>query len=104
MDEELTVTSERVDDIPLLLAQLDRMGLAPLLDAHFPVHGNRTGLSLGYVTAIWRAHILSQSDHRLSHVQLWAQQRLQTLGECTGQSGEHKKVGGYGNSEPFVRW
>jgi hypothetical protein len=29
MAETLTIRSERVDDIPVLLAQLDRMGVQP---------------------------------------------------------------------------
>jgi hypothetical protein len=40
MTEKLTIMSERVDDIPLLLAQLERMGVRSLLDEHFPTHGN----------------------------------------------------------------
>ena len=40
MTEPLTLTTERIDDIPLLLAHLERMGLQPLLDEHFPTHGN----------------------------------------------------------------
>ena len=47
MAETLTIVSERVDGIPVLLAQLNRMGLQPLLDEHFPTHGNWVGLSLG---------------------------------------------------------
>src|SRR4029453_13272982 len=85
MAEPLKIVSERVDDIPLLLAQLDRMGLQPLLDEHFPTHGNWGGLSLGWVRVLWLTHILSEGDHRLNHVAPWAKQRLQTLRECTGQ-------------------
>jgi len=43
MAEKLTLISERVDDVPLLLAQLERMGIPPLLDTHFPTHGNGGG-------------------------------------------------------------
>src|SRR5919198_1654924 len=86
MAEKLTIRSERVDDIPLLLAQLGRMGVQPLLDEHFSTHGNWVGLSLGWVTVIWLAHILSQADHRLNHVEPWAEQRHHTLRGCTGQS------------------
>jgi transposase len=85
MSETLTILSERVDDIPLLLAQLDRMGVQPLLDEHFPTHGNWVGVSLGWVTVLWLTHILSEADHRLNHVQPWAKQRLQTLRGATGQ-------------------
>ena len=85
MTETLTIRSERVDDMPLLLAQLDRMGVQPLLDEHFATHGNWVGLSLGWVTVLWLTHILSEADHRLNHVEPWAEQRLHTLHASTGQ-------------------
>lgn len=85
MAEILTVINERVDDIPLLLAHLERMGVPELLDEHFPTHGNWQGLSLGRVAGVWLAYILSQGDHRLNHVQPWAEKRLNTLSQCTGQ-------------------
>ena len=85
MTETLAVSSERVDDIPLLLAQLEHMGVLALLDEHFPTHGNWQGLSLGWVAMIWLTHILSEGDHRLSHVQTWADQRLETLSRSTGK-------------------
>jgi transposase len=86
MTERLTLTTERVDDIPLLLAQLERMGLQALLDEHFATHGNWVGLSLGWVSVLWLTHILSEADHRLNHVRPWAEQRLHTLRAGTGQS------------------
>jgi transposase len=85
MAETLKITTERVDDLPLLLAQLERMGVRPLLDEHFPTHGNWVGLSLGWVTVIWLTHILSEANHRLNHVEPWAEPRLHTLRSCTGQ-------------------
>jgi transposase len=85
MAETLNITTERVDDIPFLLAQLDRMGVQPLLDMHFPTHGNWVGLSLGWVTVIWLTDILSEADHRLNHVQPWAKLRLHTLRGATSQ-------------------
>ena len=88
MNEALRITTERVDDIPLLLAHMQRMGLARLLDAHFPTHGNRQGLSLGMVTTIWLTHILSQADHRMNRVQPWAERRLETLRACSDGSPE----------------
>lgn len=79
MSEQPTIHTERVDDVPLLLAQLERMGVPALLDAHFPAHGNRQGLSLGWVCAVWLAHILSRADHRLNQVRAWADQLQATL-------------------------
>ncbi len=83
MNEPLTIGTERVDDIPLLLAQMQRMGLAGLLDKHFPTHGNREGVSLGEVTTIWLTHVLSEADHRMNQVQPWAERRLETLRGCS---------------------
>src|SRR5262249_13059487 len=53
-----------------------------LLDAHFPVHGNRQGLSLGWVSTLWLAHILSRADHRLNQVRPWAETLHDTLHAC----------------------
>ena len=48
MDTPISLTrTERVDDIPLLLAQMEKMNIAALLDKHFPMHGNWQGLGLG---------------------------------------------------------
>lgn len=80
-----TLKTERVDDIPLLLAQLERMGVQELLDKYFPTHGNWQGISLGNVAITWLTHILSQADHCLSHVQVWAEHRLESLGILLGQ-------------------
>lgn len=85
MEEGLAVTSERVDDVPVLLAQWERMGLAGLLDAHFPTHGGWAGLSLGGTAAVWLTHVLSQADHRLCQVQPWVERRLGTLRACLRQ-------------------
>lgn len=75
---------ERVDDIPLLLAEMQRLGLGELLDEHFPTHGNWDGLSLGQVTLLWLTHVLSQADHCLNHVQPWAQSLWRTLAAGLG--------------------
>ena len=83
MNEALTIKTERVDDIPLLFAQIQRMGLVELLDRHFPRHGNREGLSLGWVTALWLTHVHAPADHRINRVQSWAEQRLETLRGCS---------------------
>lgn len=79
------IVAERVDDIPVLLMHLQQMGVAELLDEHFPTHGNWQGLSLGWTATIWLVHILSRADHRLNRVQDWVAQHELTLGACSGQ-------------------
>src|SRR3989440_2414335 len=85
MDEMQPLTIERIDDVPILLAQLERMQVANLLDRHFPTHGNWQGLSLGTVSVVWLSHILSEGDHWLNHVEPWASGHLTCLQACLGQ-------------------
>jgi hypothetical protein len=80
------IITERVDDMPLLIEQMQRMSLPTLLDTHFPTYGNWTGLSLGWVSTIWLSSIVSRGDHRMVHVEPWVSQRLSTLGATTGQT------------------
>jgi len=84
MTKELTVTTEAVDDIPILVATAERMGVAGLLDEHFAVDSKWQGLSLGKMLEGWLSHILSESDHRLNQVEGWAEARLETLQGCLG--------------------
>lgn len=77
---------ERVDDIPLLISELEKSKLSELLNKFFPTHGNWQGLDGGKVTVVFLTYILSCSDHRLSHVEPWALERLETLRYCTGNS------------------
>lgn len=46
--------TERVDDIPLLIAQMEKMQIADLMDKHFPVHG--TPLRWWGKTVEWDEH------------------------------------------------
>ena len=58
------ISNERVDDIPLLLSQMQKVGLSELVDEHFKTHGNWKGLSLGKVVMGWlsqRARICART-------------------------------------------
>jgi len=85
MADNLIVATERVDDIPVLLAQAKKIRVANLLDRHFEPHGTWRGTSFGWTTAVWLTHILSEGDHRLNQVESWAEERLHTLEISTGQ-------------------
>jgi transposase len=82
MKETVTIETERVDDIPLLLAHMQHRNLAGLLDKHIPAHGNRKGSSVGTVTLIWLSHILSEANHRMNHVQEWSERRKGIIRHC----------------------
>jgi transposase len=81
-----TLRIERLDDIPLLLAQLQRMQLARLLDQHYPTDPHWAGqLTFGEVAAVWLAQLVSTGDHRLCQLEGWAEQRLDMLSACLGK-------------------
>jgi transposase len=77
---------ERIDDLPLLLAQLRRMQVIDVLDQHYPTHGNWAGsLTFGEVAAVWLAYIVSTGDHRLNQLQDWAAGHVEMLAACLGK-------------------
>ncbi|MGZ3488151.1 MAG: IS1634 family transposase [Isosphaeraceae bacterium] len=86
MDNSLQLTHERVDDVPLLLGFLIKLGLPQILDRHLPAHPLHQGLSNGWLIAVGITYILSQADHRKCHVRDWATGLHHTLESVTGQS------------------
>jgi transposase len=86
MADNLNVTTEQVDDIPVLMAQGKKIGVPEILDRHFWSHGNWQGTSFGWTTMVWLGHILSKGDHRLNKVEAWAEKRVHTLEISTGQA------------------
>ena len=85
MTTDLSIITERIDDFPLLLGAMQRVGLPAILDRHLARHGHHRGLSWGWIATIWLAHILSQSDHRKQPVQAWVRQAGETIRRITGQ-------------------
>jgi len=85
MSRELTVTAERIDDFPLLLSVMLRLGLPGIFDRHHGRHGLHQGLSWGWIATIWLAHILTESNHRKQPVQAWVQQARETILRISGQ-------------------
>jgi transposase len=85
MDATLELTHERVDDVPLLLGFLIQLRFPETLDRHLPPHPLHQGLSNGWLITIWIAYILSQADHRKSHVQEWVDRLEHTIETLIGQ-------------------
>jgi transposase len=79
-----TTNSESVDDIPLLVAHLQRMGVQRLIDAHVPAMPGST--SFGWVAVLWLAHMLSQSGRFPRHLRAWVAAHPELLHWLTNQS------------------
>lgn len=86
MESTLQLTHERVDDVPLLLGFLIQLRFPQILDQNLKPHPHHQGLSQGWLITIWIAYILSQADHRKSHVRAWANTLHHTLEAVTGQT------------------
>jgi transposase len=80
------VQVERLDDIPVIFAHLQKMHIQAVIDAVIETHGNWEGLSPGWVITIWLVHILSEHNHNMDRVQEWVAKRLQILRALTGQA------------------
>jgi transposase len=79
MDANLQLTHERVDDVPLLLGFLMKLQIPQIIDCQYPPHPLHEGLSNGWLVTVWLAYILSQADHRKSHVQEWVESLQHTI-------------------------
>jgi transposase len=82
---ELTITSERIDDVPLLMHWLLQMHIDQIIDAVLgPPHGNRQGLSYGQLAIVFIAYILTACNHFLSPVRDWVLARRKCLSQALG--------------------
>jgi len=80
----MNITTERIDDFPLLLEVMQRLGLPAIIDNHLRRHGLHQGLSWGWIATIWLAHILCQSNPCKQPVQSWVRQAQETIERITG--------------------
>jgi transposase len=82
----MRVKAERIDDIPVLLAAMSKMGLQQIIDRHIPVQRHQRELSWGWTVVIWLAYIVSEGDHRKVAVQDYIRDLQQAFREMTGQT------------------
>src|SRR6267143_7114464 len=61
---DLVMSTERVDDVALLIGQMVKMGLPEVLDRHIPRHWTQRGISWGWTAVMWLAYIVTEGDHR----------------------------------------
>ncbi len=83
--ETVEITTERIDDIPLLMVQQQKMGIQEVVDRVIQPHGNWQGLSVGWMVSIWLSYILSESDHRMVVLEEWVADRERMLSELSGK-------------------
>lgn len=65
---KITVTVERMDDLPVLVGRMKQMQVEALIDQIVPTHHLWEGISKGKLAVGWLAHIMTSGDHRKVHV------------------------------------
>ena len=89
----MEISSERIDDIPLIAEMLKRMEVSNSIDQQLKKpHGNHQGLSYGQLSVLLLIYIISQSDHRLCSAEKWVNTHRLTLELVTGWSIGEKDV------------
>jgi transposase len=84
MENQLTVITERIDDVVLLLNVMMQIGLPELLNRQLSRHWKQEGLDWGWVIVIWLAYILSEGDHRKVVVREWVNERSTMIAQVCG--------------------
>ncbi|MBI4670758.1 MAG: transposase [Chloroflexi bacterium] len=80
------ITSERIDELPLLIAWLKRMQVDVIIDRVLGTpHGNWEGLSYGEVALVFVAYVLMCCTHFLNPMQEWAGKHLESLSQALGK-------------------
>jgi hypothetical protein len=81
-----TTTSERIDELPLLVYWLKQMRVDVIIDTVLgPPHGNWEGLSYGEVALVFLTHMVMRCTHFLNPVEEWAAQHLTSLSQALGK-------------------
>ena len=79
MGEKHELINLRVDDIVLIYAVVQSLGIKSALNDIYQPHGGWLGVSPGDILELWLCFILSTADHRLSSVEEWVEPRLDLL-------------------------
>lgn len=85
MNETLQLTHTKVGDLPLLLGLLIKLDIPGIYDRKIGDHGLHTGLSGGWMLAVWIAFVLTESDHTKYKVEDWVERHADLLSSLTGR-------------------
>ena len=87
LTDTLITTSERVDELPVVVYWLKQMQVDAIIDRVLgPSHGNWKGLSFGELALVFITYTLMRCSHFLSPVQEWIAENKDSLCEAMGKS------------------
>lgn len=86
MGQQQTTTSERIDELPLVIHSLKQMQVDVIIDRVLgPAHGNWEGLSRGELALVYVSYVVMSCTHFLSPMQAWVAEHLQSLSQALGK-------------------
>jgi transposase len=86
MGQQQTTTSERIDDLPLVIHCLKQMQVDVIIDRVLgPAHGNWAGLSRGELALVYVGYVVMNCSHFLSPLQAWVAEHRQSLTQALGK-------------------
>ena len=53
LEVKMTHQIKRIDELPIILAMLKKLRIQEIIDKHFSLHGNWTGLSYGQLAVLF---------------------------------------------------
>lgn len=77
---------ERVDELPLILTWLLKMGIVKIIDDIWHAHGQWEGLSYGQLALLFVTYIIHQRSHRLMKMEGWLNDHRTVIEQVTGWS------------------
>jgi len=87
ISETVEISSEQIDDIPVIVEWLKKMEIAKWIDKSLSrPHGNHKGMSYGQLSVLLLTYIITQADHRLCAVEGWVKTHIKVLELVTGWS------------------
>jgi transposase len=77
---------EFIGGAALVLHVLDTLNLRGIINDHFKLHKNWTGIDKGFIVCVWLSYIISRCDHRLSSLEDWTSEHELSLSAQLGQT------------------
>ena len=86
MGQQQTTTSERIDELPVVIHCLKEMQVDGIIDRVLgPAHGNWEGLSRGELALVYVSYVVMNCTHFLSPLQAWMAEHQQSLAQALGK-------------------
>jgi len=75
---------ERVDELPIVMLWLEKMGVRTIINDTWRPHGNWKGLDYGQLAVFFLTYVISSFNHRLCYMENWVEDHQNSLRKISG--------------------